>query len=1083
MNVPMAFDPAWCGALTLQERLQTLKTTPSAVQGAARYDASLAAKRLERWQQQRPFDAQETFAERLASEHLSEDDLLRLLGEPITAVAERLATPPAWLEALTRATTQPTPPVLQFGQGEEAGSPVRFLHLVEPLLSQGLQKVRAGLWVLARGTAAEHRPFDPGTIERVLLGMLPDQLLGLMYRTLVLELNVARLQGQLAGESPAARFNSFVERLKVPEVAAALLKEYPVLSRQISQAVEQWATVSLDFMRHLCADWKALKSAFRPGVRRDLLVEVSAGGDRHHGGRTVIIATFASGWKVVYKPRSLQVDRHMQELLRWLNQHGATPPFRLLTVLDRGNHGWLEFVRAESCQSDAEVHRFYRRQGAYLALLYALQATDFHYENLIAAGEHPVLIDLESLFHPRDYERAVQQAEESAGELLAYSVLRVGLLPQRLWGDAHTEGIEISGLGGAAGQKSPKPVPTLSNLATDEMQVVREYTHLEGGQNRPTLKGAEVDVTLYTDDLVEGFAGLYRLLVAHRDSLLAPKGPIAAFAGDEVRVILRPTRLYGLLLQESNHPDFLRNALDRDRFFDRLWVEAVHRPALKRVIASERSDLWRGDIPIFTTRPTARHLWDSEGRCIHDFFHRPSLDLVIDRLGQLDESDLARQAWFIRASLTTLSLQAGHTQWRTYTPTPADRVVASEEYLTAARHIGDQLATLAFWGEGQQDATWIGLSLAFNRDWMLAPMGPDLYSGTAGMALFFGYLGHLTREERYTKMAQAALRTMQRQLEEGSAEWLTIGGFGEIGGTVYTLTHLGTLWQDEDLLDAALAIAGRIPDMLAQDTQLDVVGGAAGALLAVLGLYEKRPLTSLRAIAEQCGEHLLRHATPMATGVGWLTPASQGYALCGFSHGNAGIAAALFALATLTGEPRYRETARAALAYERSQFVPESGNWPDLRHGAVGEQVDEHMMIAWCHGAPGVGLGRLRTLPYYRDAEMPSEIEAALDTTLTHGFGMNHSLCHGDLGNLDLLVQAGITLNDPRWRTHAAEQASAIYASIEREGWICGVPLGVETPGLLTGLAGIGYGLLRIAMPDQVPSLLMLAPPVSDRVS
>jgi type 2 lantibiotic biosynthesis protein LanM len=1077
MNGPIAFDPAWCGALTLKERLQTLKTAPAPVPVALGYDASLAAKRLERWQQQRPFDAEETFAERLASEQLSEAELLRLLGEPITAVAERLAAPPAWLESLTRATTHPTPPVLQFGHGEEAGSPVRFLHLVEPLLSQGLQKVRAGLWVLARGTA-EQRPFDPQTIERVLLGMLPDQVLGLMYRTLVLELNVARLQGQLAGESPAARFNSFVERLKMPEVAAGLLKEYPVLSRQISQAVDQWATMSLEFMRHLCADWKAIKGAFRPGVRRDLLVEVSAGGDRHHEGRTVIIATFASGWKVVYKPRSLQVDRHMQALLRWLNQRGATPPFRLLTVLDRGNHGWLEFVKAEACQSEAELQRFYRRQGAYLALLYALQATDFHYENLIAAGEHPVLIDLESLFHPRDYERAAQQAEESAGERMAYSVLRVGLLPQRLWGDAHSEGIEISGLGGAAGQKSPKPVPTLSNMATDEMQVVREYTHLEGGQNRPTLKGAEVEVTAYTEDLVQGFAGLYRLLVAHRDALLAPKGPLAAFAEDEVRVILRPTRLYGLLLQESNHPDFLRNALDRDRFFDRLWVEAVQRPALKRVIASERSDLWRGDIPIFTTRPTARHLWDSAGRCIHDFFHRPSLELVMDRLGQLDEPDLARQEWFIRASLTTLSLQAGHTQWRTYTPAPAESLVASEAFLAAARRIGDQLATLAFWGEGQQDATWIGLSLAFNRDWMLAPMGPDLYSGTAGMALFFAYLGHLTGEERYTTIAQAARRTMQRQVDEGTDEWLTIGGFGEIGGAVYTLTHLATLWQDETLLDAAVAIAGRIPAMLPNDSQLDVVGGAAGALLAVLGLYEKRPLAPIRDIAERCGAHLVARVTPMATGVGWLTPASQGYALCGFSHGNAGIAAALFALAAVTGDDSYRETACAALAYERSQFVTASGNWPDLRHGEVGEHVDEHMMIAWCHGAPGVGLGRLRTLAHYSDATIHAEIEAALSTTLNHGFGMNHSLCHGDLGNLDLLLQAGLTLNDPRWQAHAAQQASAIYASIEREGLICGVPLGVETPGLLTGLAGIGYELLRIAAPAQVPSLLMLQPPL-----
>jgi lantibiotic modifying enzyme len=42
---------------------------------------------------------------------------------------------------------------------------------------------------------------------------------------------------------------------------------------------------------------------------------------------------------------------------------------------------------------------------------------------------------------------------------------------------------------------------------------------------------------------------------------------------------------------------------------------------------------------------------------------------------------------------------------------------------------------------------------------------------------------------------------------------------------------------------------------------------------------------------------------------------------------------------------------------------------------------------------------------------------------------------------------------------------------------VTGVPLGVETPGFMVGLAGIGYQLLRLARPDEVPSALLLAPP------
>ena len=105
------------------------------------------------------------------------------------------------------------------------------------------------------------------------------------------------------------------------------------------------------------------------------------------------------------------------------------------------------------------------------------------------------------------------------------------------------------------------------------------------------------------------------------------------------------------------------------------------------------------------------------------------------------------------------------------------------------------------------------------------------------------------------------------------------------------------------------------------------------------------------------------------------------------------------------------------------------------------------------------------------------EIDTALKTTLTEGFGGNHSLCHGDLGNLELLLQASEALNDPQWRHQVNRLASMVLESIDKNGWLCGSPLGIESPGLMTGLAGIGYGLLRLAEPMRVPSVLVLEPP------
>ncbi len=73
-----------------------------------------------------------------------------------------------------------------------------------------------------------------------------------------------------------------------------------------------------------------------------------------------------------------------------------------MRVLVRDGYGWVEHVAAAACESGEEIERFYRRQGELLALLYVLDAADIHSENLIAAGEHPFLVDLEALFHPLD---------------------------------------------------------------------------------------------------------------------------------------------------------------------------------------------------------------------------------------------------------------------------------------------------------------------------------------------------------------------------------------------------------------------------------------------------------------------------------------------------------------------------------------------------------------------------------------------------------------------------------------------------------------------------------------------------------
>jgi type 2 lantibiotic biosynthesis protein LanM len=467
-----------------------------------------------------------------------------------------------------------------------------------------------------------------------------------------------------------------------------LLQEYPVLARQLVTAIEHWVEYRLEFLRHLCADWKALRETFIPDVNPGPLVQFREAGDSHRGGRNVLIATFASGFRVVYKPKSLAVDVHFQELLGWLNERGCEPPLRPLNILDRGTHGWVEFVEAHGCVSQAEVRRFYERQGGQLALLHVLEATDFHSENLIADGEHPILVDLEALFNPPLPEASTDRTGGQAESFLDRSVLRTGLLPERIWMDAGSDGIDISGLGAELEQQTPFGVPRYDAAGTDEMRVVFKQVTIPGGLNRPTLDGQTVEVSDYADAVAAGFIRVYRLLLQHRQELLTDGGPIARFARDEVRVILRPTTTYCVLMRESFHPDILRDALDRDQLFDMLWTKVKERPCLTRVIRAEHEDLWRGDIPLFTTRPDARDLWTSTGQRIADFFEEPGMAVVRRGLEQLSEADLERQVWIVRASLATLTKSIGRRQ-RPAAPVSDSAAVADPSVSCPLREAGN----------------------------------------------------------------------------------------------------------------------------------------------------------------------------------------------------------------------------------------------------------------------------------------------------------------------------------------------------------------------------------------------------------
>ena len=1061
----------WYQALRLGERLGAdIQALP--------FDRERTARRLERWQAQAPFSNDGFFARRLAADGLSPDELAVLLGEEPGSLRDRHGASPDWLLEIQEAYSSP-PRGDAFPWREptpvDAASTLAFLVLVEPLVRRGCERLeRRGAALSA--AAPDGLDLDPhGTVRCLVPGLLV-RLKQNLARTLVLELQAARLEENLAGNTSEERFQSFIAGLRRPDTALDVLGRYPVLARHVVERIAQWEEVCGEMLERLVSDWLEIRRHLGPETPPGPLTEAKIDGDPHRGGRSVVLLRFESGFRLVYKPKPLAVDAAFQDLLRWTVARGFAPGFRHLRLLDRGPYGWMEFVESAPCGNAGEVQRFYRRQGGYMALLYVIGGIDFHHENLIAAGEHPVLVDLETLFHPDLEMRELLPDGDRTRRSLWDSVLRIGLLPRRVWKDGERQGVDLSGLGAADGTGAVIQYSGPVNAGTDEMRFGPKEIELSGTKNRPILEGRDVSFLAYEEELLDGFHQVYELFRTHRDELLAPDGPLSAFAEVEIRLVFRVTRVYFGLYEKSLHPYLLGNALDRTRFLDQLWAGTQARPHLEPLVPFEHRDLEQGDIPYFTALPGSRDVWTSTGERLPGLLPDTGLERTALRLGRLGEDDLARQEWLIWGSFSAARLQEAPPIRPGYpfreTAEPAGR----ERLLDAAHAAADRLCTLAF--EEPDGATWMSVEHVPGQAWSFDPAKPDFYLGLAGIAFTLGYLGSLTGDETCMRLARLALAN-QRQILAENPEIDAIGAFNGRGGLIYGLTHLGALWSDEALLDEAESLALALGPSIDRDEHNDLIAGAAGCLLPLLGLHWTRPSQAVRELALRCGEHLVGKALPMERGLGWPVPIIGPRPIGGMSHGSAGIALALLHLWRESGDERFRRTALGALDYDRSLYSPEHRNWLDLRPEAAETATDESALYpcSWCHGAPGIGLARIASLPVHSDAEILQEIETAVETTLEKGFGRNHSLCHGDLGNLELITEAARLRQDGALRARAGRIAGGILHGIDEHGWLYGLPIGAEPLGLMLGLAGIAYGLARAAEPDRLPCVLTLSPP------
>ncbi|WP_410660425.1 type 2 lanthipeptide synthetase LanM family protein [Amycolatopsis sp. lyj-112] len=921
------------------------------------------------------------------------------------APRERKADKPAWADFAERAVTSPLP-----GRPPDGDWRVEFAGVFRSFVDAAV------LEAVPRDLAGA----DVDALRRGFVVQLDQHLLKLSVRTLVLELHRARNAGTLRGETSEERFADFARQQSTPAGLVRLFSEYPVLARLLAQACQHAAEAHAEMLTRFAEDAVALPGSVMDG-ELGTLVEVAGGiGDSHARGRSVKLLRFSSGAQVIYKPRPLVLHDRFSDVVERLNKRLPGLELRTADALLRDGYGWLRFVEHRPCSDIADVDRFYRRQGILLALLHALDATDVHYENIIASGDQPVLIDIETLFQPSPPE---PQDGDPAAAMLARSVQRTLLLPQLFAGEHGA--VDISGLAGRGG-RLPTDLVDWADAGTDRMRLVRVPGELSGGNNLPRLDGRDVAPAEHSAALLAGFRIGYDAISTARDEL---SDHLRRCAADPIRVLIRPTNFYFRLLDETTHPDLLRDAADRDRAFDLLDEDSAGEKKLLRLVPHERADLWDGDVPMFTSNPGSTSLLDSRGDSVEGVVDRPSLETVLAKVADMDPLDQRDQEWLISSTLAISTATTGHEDsGETAETAVPNQAPDADRLLVTACGIGDHLVANAFSDEHRSN--WLGIELVDDRYWTVLPMGAGLGEGYCGVALFLAQLAELTGIARYRDLAAYAIAPLPGlfatlRADRELAATAGCGGLLGLGGVAYTIARLSTLvgLPSGDLVEQAVDL---MPEATA-DTPAGFMTGLAGGVASMRSVYVQTGLETALARADVYAEQLLARERPQRTD---------------FARGSAGV------------------------------------DWVLRAHDRTGEEVPgkadarAESTAGWCAGLAGAALGQAAHLP---DPASARELDRSVKLLADGAPLKDLSLCHGETGVTEVLCV--LAENGHTGAAAAVRRRTGhLLAAIDQRGARCGTPGAVPAPGLLSGLAGIGYGLLRLGFGDRVPSALLLRP-------
>ena len=854
------------------------------------------------------------------------------------------------------------------------------------------------------------------------------------------------------------QYNSFCKHLLERGGLNDIFEEKPVLLKLIAQTTLAWLDSSHNLVTRFFDDLSELNTLFwnkqktTPDIGLIRLEKVI----RHLSDDYLLYTNERA--VIRYTSRDISIDETLFQLVKALNNVNATHKLTIPQCLIKDNYGWIEF------QQRAPISRSYpasylKNAGAFLAFLKILRFRPTEQSDFICFGNSITLTSPSDIF--------TFESEKNKESPINYALLKTRENPANfiLAAQALYEHC-LLGKQNATCDTAFNHSLRWENINTDAMSVAPS-TKTKRNTKIPANKLENLSQA--TSCLIEGYSAYAEFLSREtcKPILLEYHNALQQCGAT---ICPKPLGFYLLLLRKMCHPRSLANGFEWS-----LIPEIISRSNL-RTGASDINFLFDAEEKQFLLdlRVPRINLLDRKLINLKQTTIRKYVSEENDSLFPNEPEWIQKDINLINSAINPFWVFNKANLFRRGKTTIQETLC--EESSDIFQSVLDRSLRKS------EKLTWQCLNLSYDtQDILLQPMSDNLYDGLSGIAIYLSAYSRVFESEEARESSIAIINDVfTRTISISNLK--KIGICNGLGSIVYSLCCVSENIGDSQLLRKATELSRLLThELILDDRDLDIVSGCAGAILALLKLYRMNNEKSTLDKAIACGNKLLNskrykyndHESWIGNNFKQSTNVAP---LTGFSHGAAGFAYALDALAKASSIDDFKQASEETAKYENQFYTHDTHNWTSIKsNGHL--QTNGKTLSQWCYGSIGIGLGRIGQIKYGTSDKrlIQTQIENAKDGILhskTHW--ADDSLCCGFTSQIEFLSEMSDLNSDSDLERHARENLVRLIEKRRRFGvYKLGEFKGYDIPlGMFRGVTGIGYTILR-RLEKKLPNVLI----------